>query len=354
MKHIKILISVLIMLVSQQVYATTITMVIPDKQGWVFWELVNQVSEAVAKSLDVELKIVTGGEDRFATLAIIEKITSSKTKPDYLIFRPFNGNAITIFDKIEASGIKFVTLESVVYGDEALTIQRPKQKYKHWIGEVAFDNVKGGKLLLDTLIKEHHANTPERPASIIGLGGDFASLSTSRHLVLTELEQLNDKRLNQIFPTYWDPTYITDNFALMMNRYPDANVFWCASDELALEVLKQSQLLFKKPKVIGGFDWLPEVLETIKTGQLTASMGGHFLMGAIAITNIVDYEHGIDRFASHTSPYEFELITKLNVQPHLDFMKQQKWLDVDFKQFSAYRAGKTPPPLTIQNILKTL
>jgi hypothetical protein len=48
-----------------------------------------------------------------------------------------------------------VTSEQTFSGKEALELQRPKQKYKTWIGEVAYDNADGGVLLLNALLKEH-------------------------------------------------------------------------------------------------------------------------------------------------------------------------------------------------------
>ncbi|WP_133468601.1 ABC transporter substrate-binding protein [Paraglaciecola marina] len=346
----KIVLSLIILFISQYSYAMKVVMVVPVKKHDVFWETVHQVSVVSAKSLGVELEVVSGGVDRFSTLELIDKITSRQDKPDYIIFRPFHGNAIPTFNKIEASGISFITLEQPVYGDEALQIKKPQQKYKHWIGEVVYNNNKAGQQLLDALFSELTSNHANAMPSLIGIGGNLDNLSASREFALTKLASKHDSRINQIFPTYWVHQNVAVNFKAMMARYPKTNIFWCASDKLALEVLKQHQLQFGKSGIIGGFDWLPEALEKIKQGQLTASMGGHFLMGAIAITKAFDYHHGIDRFEH--PPYDFELITKHNVENHLDFMQKKQWHDVDYNQFSAYKAGKEPIKLTMKNLLK--
>jgi ABC-type sugar transport system substrate-binding protein len=347
--------AVLIMfLFSHSAWATKIILIIPDEEGPEFWNMVHQVSAATAISLDVQLEVIYGGANRFATLAIIEKIVARPSKPDYLIFRPFHGNAVNVFDRIEARGISFVTLEQAFSGEEAIALQQPKQKYRHWIGEIAYDNVRGGELLLKTLLAEQRSRHPSEKPSIIGIGGDFDNLSLSRQQVLTQFRSDGDGQINQVFPTYWDPKNVTANFAMMLKRYPDTNIFWCAGDQLALETLEQSQLLSSKPIVLGGFDWLPEALLKIQQGEFTASVGGHFLMGAIAITNILDYQHGIDRFLPHPKSYDFEVITNENVNSYLDFMNQKKWQEVDFKQFSAYKSGKQAQAITMQNIIKSL
>lgn len=350
----KILAVMMICLFSQLAFATKIILIIPDEQGPAFWSLVHQVSAATAKSLDVQLEVIYGGANRFATLEIINEIIARPTKPDYLVFRPFHGNAVTVFDRIEASGISFVTLEQAFSGEEAISLQQPKQKYSHWIGEITYDNVKGGELLLNALLSEQHMRAPNVKPSIIGLGGDFDNLSISRQQILTNLASSGDRKLNQVFPTYWDPKNVTANFAMMHKRYPDTNIFWCAGDQLALETLKQAQLLSNKAIVVGGFDWLPDALSKIQQGEYTASVGGHFLMGAIAITNILDYQHGIDRFLPYPNRYDFEVITKENVRSYLNFMNQQKWLDVNFKLFSAYKSGEKAQPISMQNIINSI
>jgi ABC-type sugar transport system substrate-binding protein len=345
---------VIILLFSQITFATKVILIIPDEKGPAFWNIVHQVSAASAKSLDVHLEVIYGGSNRFSTLDIIEGIVARPIKPDYLIFRPFYGNAASVLDLIEAKGILFVTLEQAFSGEEAMELQRPGQKYQHWIGEVAYDNANAGLLLLNALLKEHRVRHPAVEPAIIGMGGDFDNLSISRQQVLTDLAGTSEVRLNQIFPTYWDPKNIATNFAMMLERYPHTNIFWCAGDQLALETLAQHQLLSNKPIVAGGFDWLPEALLKIQKGELTASAGGHFLMGAIAITKIFDYQNGIDRFSASPSLYDFEVITKENVDSYQDFMQQRKWQEVNFNQFSAYKMGDEPKALSMQNIIKSI
>lgn len=141
---------------------------------------------------------------------------------------------------------------------------------------------------------------------------------------------------------------------MILERFPETNVFWCASDLVALETLKQYQRLTKKTTVAGGFDWLPEALLKIQQGELTASVGGHFLMGAIAITKIFDYHQGIDRFSNYPSLYDFEVITKQNVDSYLNFIRQKKWKKVNFNQFSAFKMKDEPQMLTMQNLINSV
>jgi ABC-type sugar transport system substrate-binding protein len=349
---IKIFCLLLVFAFSNLTFATNITLIIPDNKGPTFWALVHKISAASAKRLDVNLEVIYGGENRFSVRKIIEDISERKNKPDFLIFRPFYGNAAFVFDIVEASGIHFVTLEQAFSGEEAKQIQAPQQKYKHWLGEVSYDNAVGGKLLLDALLADLRNKQPNVLPSITGIGGDFDNLSLSRQQVLTVMQEKADRRLNQIFPSYWQPDTLQDNFKLIFERYPNTNIFWCAGDQLAIETLKLYRKLSDKPIVIGGFDWLPEALTEIKQGKLSASVGGHFLMGAVAIVKIYDFQHGIDRFSSHPEPYPFELITAHNVDSLIGFFNTSNWNQVAFEQFSMAKMQQKTLPLTMRNIIQ--
>jgi ABC-type sugar transport system substrate-binding protein len=343
----------LLMLVFSNVAcAINVSLIIPDNKGPAFWALVHQISAAAAERVDVNLEVIYGGENRYSVRSIIEEITARKNKPDYLIFRPFYGNATIVFDKVEASGIHFVTLEQAFSGDEAKQLQRPQQKYKYWIGEVSYDNASGGQLLLDALLSELQIQQPKLKASITAIGGDFDNLSQTREFALTQMQHNRDPRFNQVFPSHWNPNSLKENMDLILERYPTTNIFWCAGDQLGIETLKQYRQLSNKPIVIGGFDWLPEALTKIKQGELSASVGGHFLMGAIAIIKIVDFQNGIDRFSTHPESYQFELITRQNVDTYLDFLQKNNWDHVAFEQFSSSKTERTPLPLTVNNIIK--
>ncbi|WP_293749136.1 ABC transporter substrate-binding protein [uncultured Paraglaciecola sp.] len=352
--NMKVFAVAVFLLFSQIAYASKVILIVPDNQGQSFWNMVRQVSIASADSLGLQLEVVYGGDNRFTTLDVIEKIVARPEKPDYLIFRPFHGNAASIFQKIEDKGIAFVTLEQAFSGAEAIELQLPKQKYKYWLGEVAYDNANGGTLLLNALLNEQRIRQPDVKPSVTGIGGDFDNLSINRERALRNLEGRLDFRLNQVFPTYWEPKNVAANFDMMLNRYPKTNIFWCAGDQLALKTLEYYQLKFKKPIVLGGFDWMPEALLKIQRGEYTASVGGHFLMGAIALTKIFDYDHGIDSFSGQPKFYDFEVITKDNVDSYLSFMQQKKWQKVDFNNFSAVKMGEASLALTMRNIIQSL
>jgi ABC-type sugar transport system substrate-binding protein len=334
-----------------------ITFIVPDREGGLFWQLVSDVGKAAALNLKVDLEIISTDSNRFALKKAIDDITTKKDKPDYLIFRPFDGNTEAVFCQLESAKIRFITLEQSFTGDIQKILGQPQQKFKYWLGQLNYDNKAGGKLLVDAMIAAHFKQSPDETMYIAGIGGDFDKVSKDRQLILEEIRSQNTSNnvvVNQIFPMNWDPKLIQQRFPLIKVRYPNTNAYWCAGDRMAIEVLLMHQKDSRTPVIIGGFDWLPIVLNKVKTGEITASVGGHFLMLAISLVQILDYENGIDTFLTPPLLKNYELITRDNVKQHLTFFEEKLWTQIDFSKYLISKQKKPGLTLTVKNLLAEL
>jgi ABC-type sugar transport system substrate-binding protein len=354
----KLLILLVLVLVSGQGRAETlhISFVVPDEKGPMFWDLVAEIALSAAQDLDVELEVLYSASNRFASKQVIEEIARRDIKPDYIIFRPFQGNAREIFDLLESREISFVTLEQAFEDYELAEIGQPQQKYHHWLGQINYDNAVGGRLLTNALLKHFRKTHPDEVFYITAIGGDFDGVSKNREASLTAGLKAKDKIfVNQIFPMNWSPMAVKERFASIYARYPNTSAYWCAGDQMALEVINQLHKVSMPDKtkyLVGGFDWLPEALEKIKTGEMTASVGGHFLMAANAVIKIVDYHKDKIAFSDKLSLELFELIDNDNVDQYLPFLQKAPWPTVDFKRFSqTMHTGSKVEKLTVANLL---
>lgn len=334
-----------------------ITFIVPDQdRPTFFWSLVHKVAKSVAEDVDVELEVYYSDYNRFASKAAIKTIISRDKQPDYIIFRPFQGNAVEVFNLLEDSGIPFVTLEQAFDASEASLIGKPKQKYQSWLGRVNYDDVAGGSLLTSALYKQHQKLNPELSMLVTGLGGDFDQVSMARQSNLDYMLSSNEGiKVNQVFPMQWSPDVVRERFTGIYERYPETTAFWCAGDLMAVEVTNQlDQVGWPKQKkiLIGGFDWLPEALEKIHQGKMAASVGGHFLMTSKAILNIVEYHHGNNVFATEYKTEQYELIDSDNIDIYFPFMQQAPWPSIDFSQFSkTKRKPMQAKEMTVANVL---
>jgi ABC-type sugar transport system substrate-binding protein len=333
-----------------------ITFIVPDSNGPAFWKMVTSISQVAAETLDVNLEVIYSANNRFEHKLQLEKIVKRKRKPDYIVFRPFQGTVKESFNLLEKNQISFVTLERAIFTLESESIGDPRQKYKHWIGQVIYDNVVGGNLLKEALTREYFVKNPGETLFITGIGGNHDTLSLDRQAALERIMRTDGKQqiiVNQIIPMLWDLTLVNQRFPQIMKRYPNTNAFWCAGDAMALEVLNQLKRRGVDNILIGGFDWLPEALQQIEAGNFTASVGGHFLMAASAIVKIVDYHQGVDSFNLPPLMNEYEIITKDNVSEYLEFMKNKAWRKIDFSVF-LHSKSPTPPEFSVKNMIKQL
>lgn len=149
----------------------------------------------------------------------------------------------------------------------------------------------------------------------------------------------------------WEPKNIESRFYLLKQRYPNTNTYWCAGDEMALQILKEHKRRSNAPINIGGFDWLPDALDKINKGEMTASVGGHFLMVAKALIKIIDYENGLDSFLTPPLLSQYELITLENVKIYQSFINQQLWDNVNWTRFLKHKYKQHPLDLTVTNLI---
>ena len=103
--------------------------------------------------------------------------------------------------------------------------------------------------------------------------------------------------------------------------------------------------------LIGGFDWMPIVLEKIKAGEMTASAGGHFLMTGDALVKIVDHHNGTDRFLNEPLLNSYEIIDGENIDRYQPFLIGQYWKQADFSKYLWTGQEQTTRPLNIENLI---
>ena len=99
--------------------------------------------------------------------------------------------------------------------------------------------------------------------------------------------------------------------------------------------------------LVGGFDWTPKAIISINNNKLTASIGGHFMMGAMAIMAIYNEEQGISHniFVNERyNSFELALISHKNISQYINLLQSETLTQVSFKklvQFYSTRAGKS-------------
>ena len=338
----KFVLFIVILFHSFNVHAIHITFINPSASGYDFWDRVTYAFLDAAKDLNVEVDVLYGQDNRIFNHQNIVDVTNRSVKPDYVIFMPYSGNAKAAFDLLEQHKIPFITLERTLPTKEQHILGIPQQQYKYWLGELYHDNEHAGELLANTLIDAAKSgkNQPDKVYSVVGLMGMYGGESEHRvdGLEKSIAAQANTELL-QTAPGFWSKAKSEIVFQQMISRYSGTkiDIAWAASDGMALGIAKVAEKHNKDGHIkIGGIDWTKDAIAAINNGQITASVGGHFMQAAWALIRVFDHHHNKDVFlqGENKPTYHLEAVTQENIKKHMFLMEKINWDRVDFKQYS--------------------
>jgi ABC-type sugar transport system substrate-binding protein len=308
-----------------------------------FWQNTYDVMQAAADDLDIELTAVFNESNYRLTRSGLQ-LLDAKEKPDYFITGFWRNLTDRMLIEAEKQQIKSLIINGAVPEAEKDAVGRPRGKFQHWIGHLYPDD-EGGSYLLSRYLLEQSRNRKNNntgePIKVIGLSADTempASISRN-HGFYRALKESGATDLLEFVGCGWNRDVGRKMTLEYLDAHPTVDVIWTASDAIALGAISAIDSAGLKPGkdiVVGGFDWLPETLQKIKNGEMSASMGGHFLEGAFALILIHDYQHGIDFTDDPGIEHQtsMHMITAENVDRYLQLLSNPDWDRVDFKQFS--------------------
>ncbi|BCS97201.1 sugar ABC transporter substrate-binding protein [Desulfoluna limicola] len=299
--------------------------------------------QAVAEDLDMELEVVTSDRDHFLTVQQAKEIVSRKNPPDYIITGNEKSNAGQIIRISDEAGIKiFLISNGFVFPKDIEAYGRPREKYKHWIGEMIPNNFSAGYQMGKVLINKALAlNLTAQDgkihiAAIAGAFGTHASVERVRGLQ-TVVGEFSDKvKLLQVFPGDWTSERAEKVGRGLFRRYKEVQIIWGANDTTAIGAMNAAISIGKTPGkdvLFGGCGWYAPAIQKIQEGTLTTSVGGHFMDGGWAMVLLNDYHHGKD-FISDPIETDMFLLDKSNIEKHSIVFVKQQWSKIDFKKFS--------------------
>ncbi|MCJ2166136.1 ABC transporter substrate-binding protein [Pseudodesulfovibrio sp. S3] len=313
-----------------------------------FWDSYCSFMTVAAKSLGVDLALVKA-TNRFDVMDKAKIILSGENKPDYLIYIYHGESSLTIMGMAETAGVKSFLVNSDIVQCEQDQAGLPREKHPHWIGHIHPDEKLAGYLLAKRLFREAaklRLTGPDKKVHVVGLGGGLDTMvSIDRQAGLCQaLADQSETVLDRFVPTYWDAKVAGEKTRLLHKIHPSATVYWVVSDATALSAGKTLASLGMKPGrdcVLGGVDWSHQGIEAVKRGELVASVGGHFMEGAWALTLILDYHNGRDFADTGTTiQSEMRLIDMDNINKYAPILNRDNWKKIDFKELTkTYNPG---------------
>ncbi len=316
----------------------SILFVNPSIKSDVFWQKTQRFALEAAQQLQFDISVIYGDGTRFFQYEELKRYLDNNKAPDYVIMINYPGNAKATMDLLRNYPSKIITIEQTISDQEKLAIGIPGDIYPNWLAEVIFSNKQAGSLLAKALISQ--AKQDKKPLVVAGINGHFGSESKLRSNGLVEMVEQEQAQLTQIVHANWSRDNAFDKAIKLLKRYPDLSVIWCASDTMALGVIdavKSLGMLPSKDVFVGGFDWINSALSSIEQGELTASVGGHYIMGAIAVIAAYHDHQQIKRSTIlNKVSYSFalDLLSQANIQAKLALVQNLSYDKINFTQLA--------------------
>ncbi|MBQ4835089.1 ABC transporter substrate-binding protein [Pseudoalteromonas luteoviolacea] len=341
MSPIKVVFLLLVMTLSWAPMAKSnfsVLFVNPSLEGEPFWGKVQKITEEAAAQLDINIDVIYGDGNRHIQLAELKKYLDYRASPDYVILMLYPGGAEQTLSMLNNYGIKFITLEQTITGLEKEEIGIPKKRFEHWLGEVYFDNYQAGYDLARALHLSVVASGHKGQVNGLAINGHYGSESDKRNQGAAAYFREHKINLQQTVHASWSKEQAYSKTKRLFKRYPDTHLIWSASDLMAMGAQTAVRQLVKdssKKVAIGGFDWLSDSLSLIDEDILSASVGGHFMMGGWALVSLFDFHHGVPYWLTNSAiTFNLSSITKDNVNEYLWISTTPDWSKVNYRGLS--------------------
>ena len=304
-----------------------------------FWNLMETVMQAAAHDLGVTLDVHHINEDHFRMVQKARQIVDSADKPDVVFLEALGSSdfkAIKIFDD---AGIDVFTLNT----KPDPKFGKPREKYKHWIGQMNPDDHLAGRMIAERLYaaaRSKSKDSTEKIEMVAIQGSPRVSPSDTRLAGLYDVMEKYDRLdLRKVVEGYWSEEPSQKAASALLKQYPDLDIIWAVNDSTAIGAVKAieaSGLKAGKDVMVAGIDWLPETFPYIEDGRITASLGGHFMESAWALILAYDYKNGHD-FAGTAGTEiasSMEIIDGSNIKKYGEKLSAMDWESVDFRGFT--------------------
>lgn len=316
-----------------------------------FWNKYTDYMKDAAKDLKIKLDVYYTYDNPYKVPEILDQIIKSSDKPDVVMFINYRGLGKDFIKKTNEAKINTFLVNAGLSKEEQKIAGKPREKYKYWIGEMYPDDEYAGYILAKTLIntaKEKNKGT----IHVLGIKGPKGADEASDQRVAglkRALKEYKNVVLDQIVAGHWAKDQAEQKFKILKTtRYKDISVVWTACDGMALGVIDGVKTLNLRPGqdiFTGGVDWLDEAFVAIKNGEMTVSVGGHFMEGAWVIVALHDYFSGVD-FKTENVSLKTQMIpttlkdvdayknkTDVKNLKNIDFSKYSKKLNPEIKKY---------------------
>lgn len=320
----------------------------PAVEGSPFFSKTISIMRAAALDLGLELEIVNGNDDRLIFREQADAIFSREALPDYMIMVNERHSIIPIMVRADKLGIHTIVFNGGFSPREFNALSSGPTALQHWIGQILPDDHQSGRLLAQMLIEQARAaNAYDKDGviQVIGISGALSSKAGEERTLGMQsyVDEQDDVLLQQVVNVDWNQDEARIKTFKLLRRYNDVSVVWTAADTLALGAAEAIVRNRQTPGVdvfTAGVDWLPIAYESIRSGALSGSVGGHIYDGAWALVVIYDHIRShIDSFVDERT--QFQWADRNNLDTVEKLLDPKQWRQFSYSAHTKSNSQKS-------------
>jgi hypothetical protein len=286
-------------------WAQSVAFINPGKVDEPYWHTVSESMRAAARSLGMGFEEQFAQREHVRSFDIARSIVArpASERPDYVIFTNDYGTGPELLRIFHGSGIRAFMAFSTLTAQEKSQHGGPRQQFNDWIGSLEPRAQDAGYLTAQALIakgRAMRAQAADGKLHMVAIAGDRSTNSSIQRNegMRQAVAQAPDVALVQTVYAGWARAKAQEQMQWLLQRHPETRLVWTGSDLMAFGAM---DALTDQPGLQPGQGmWLSsvnttaEALERLRSGQLAALAGGHFMAGAWALVMLYDYHHGRD------------------------------------------------------------
>jgi len=331
-------------------WCLSVAFINPGKSDETYWVTVTQAMQAAALKLDIALEVVYLERDHAKAVDVARDIAArpSQRRPDYVLLGNEGGFGPACLRILDAAGVPVLMVFSGISDLPQRKLSgAPREKYKLWLGTLEPRAEDAGYLTAKALIEKGRAAAwavKGEGLHMVALSGDKLTPSSLLRAqgMRRAVAEAGDVVLDQEIFSGFNRERAAEQMQWLLQRYPHTRLVWAGNDLMAfgaMDAVRSRKLVPGQDVLFSGINTSSQALDALRSGELSALAGGHFMLGAWALVLVYDHHHGWD-FA----PLEglemvqpmFTLFSPQQAARFTDLYGHGRFDAIDFKRFSKF------------------
>ncbi len=347
-------------------WCLSVTFINPGKSSEAYWVTVSQAMQAAAFKLGIALEVTYLEHDHAKALEVARDIASrpQARRPDYVLLDNEGGYGPACLRILDGAGIPVLM---VFNGISDLSQRKlsgaPRERYKLWLGTLEPRADDAGYATAKALIRKARASTWGRgTVHMLAINGD--RLSASSYLLAQGMRravaEAGDVVLDQEVFSGFSRDKAAEQMQWLLKRHPQTRLVWTANDDAAfgaMDAVRSHGLRPGQDVLFSGISTSAQALEALRSGELSAVAGGHFMLGAWALVVVYDHHNGHDFARLEGLEMTQPMFSLFDLALSARFVKlfgEGRFDAIDFKRFSKFQnPQRTRYNFEFQQLLNT-